>query len=634
VTILDPGPQLAGAELTPNEQALAARIDAKRSTNLDEVAAALVAAFLLYRVYMKRRLTEVMKDQEPTQSNLELAMGSVYTAFVPRLVRVFAPHLVAGYLVGVQEARAGSIDNAFLQDIAEGYAIHLGEHLNEVSMEAAVQGYTRQVNRRVPARRAVQNVIEAYGVPNRTMNSLVNVWTGEDSKVLSSMPAQSRRDARAAAIIDAALKQRAHAVGDTEAWAARGQAKQLVWMYAVQKGTFPEGTTKIWQTARDERVCPVCGPMHHSEVALDEPFVTDAGKVWSPPMHPNCRCDVHLSISIDAFHPIFEQELVDKSLGDDPYDRDRRGRFARAETRTKKIEPIVLPGWKLTPVEVEQTEGKIQNAGKIQAEGKIKNTAKIQNLTKITIANKIDPEQEKIEGKKVSGYKVTARKVAGALSTQKVRIPEPDPKDLGEGHFALPEPLWGFMGTAEQAGVGDILLADDETPFLTQNAIENALDAHWHSEVADEVDAFINGESAVDPYYYVGDKRYRVPYEAYESALWWTLSGGRPEMHEIETYNQYTDQIEYAQISDETLSQYFKLEDWKSWVMPTIMITTVGTYGKTDIHATKNHMSARNPGKWVVTPVPKDSVWVKDIDIPANIVFAEPEALQKKERDY
>lgn len=36
----------------------------------------------------------------------------------------------------------------------------------------------------------------------------------------------------------------------------------------------------IWQTANDERVCPLCGPKHGKEI-------TD-GKF--PPEHPNCRC--------------------------------------------------------------------------------------------------------------------------------------------------------------------------------------------------------------------------------------------------------------------------------------------------------------------------------------------------------
>ena len=39
-----------------------------------------------------------------------------------------------------------------------------------------------------------------------------------------------------------------------------------------------------WQTARDDRVCPVCGPRHGSRLALDS--TPDA----LPPAHGRCRC--------------------------------------------------------------------------------------------------------------------------------------------------------------------------------------------------------------------------------------------------------------------------------------------------------------------------------------------------------
>lgn len=37
-----------------------------------------------------------------------------------------------------------------------------------------------------------------------------------------------------------------------------------------------------WRTARDELVCPVCGPRHGQRMAL--------GSADAPPAHPNCRC--------------------------------------------------------------------------------------------------------------------------------------------------------------------------------------------------------------------------------------------------------------------------------------------------------------------------------------------------------
>ena len=41
-----------------------------------------------------------------------------------------------------------------------------------------------------------------------------------------------------------------------------------------------------WRTARDEFVCPICGPLHGTRVALGETF---AGGLL-PPAHPGCRC--------------------------------------------------------------------------------------------------------------------------------------------------------------------------------------------------------------------------------------------------------------------------------------------------------------------------------------------------------
>lgn len=43
---------------------------------------------------------------------------------------------------------------------------------------------------------------------------------------------------------------------------------------------------KEWHTNNDDRVCPICGPLHGERVANDESF----GEFDNPPAHPNCRC--------------------------------------------------------------------------------------------------------------------------------------------------------------------------------------------------------------------------------------------------------------------------------------------------------------------------------------------------------
>lgn len=77
---------------------------------------------------------------------------------------------------------------------------------------------------------------------------------------------------------------RTYAAGNLAAWKSTG----LV-------------TAKVWQTAVDERVCPICGPLHGQVVEIEANFsLADAALppgfrpeemiYMMPPAHPNCRC--------------------------------------------------------------------------------------------------------------------------------------------------------------------------------------------------------------------------------------------------------------------------------------------------------------------------------------------------------
>lgn len=63
---------------------------------------------------------------------------------------------------------------------------------------------------------------------------------------------------------------RAFAQGNMEAWKATGVMD-----------------LKRWNTAVDELVCPICGPLHRATAPMNEQF---PGGYDSPPAHPRCRC--------------------------------------------------------------------------------------------------------------------------------------------------------------------------------------------------------------------------------------------------------------------------------------------------------------------------------------------------------
>jgi len=64
----------------------------------------------------------------------------------------------------------------------------------------------------------------------------------------------------------------------TEATLAAGNANPTITRYR-------------WRAVADERVCPICGPLHNTTVAKGAGFRWGNGAGY-PPAHPNCRCQI------------------------------------------------------------------------------------------------------------------------------------------------------------------------------------------------------------------------------------------------------------------------------------------------------------------------------------------------------
>lgn len=99
---------------------------------------------------------------------------------------------------------------------------------------------------------------------------------------------------------------RIQALSNTETMIAFNYGRQLLLQSALDRGVLPPDTDKVWVTAIDERVCPVCGPMDSKRVRFEEQFVTKSGHVLVPPVHPNCRCTIIPS-------NIFDQGIITRS---------------------------------------------------------------------------------------------------------------------------------------------------------------------------------------------------------------------------------------------------------------------------------------------------------------------------------
>lgn len=295
----------AGLDTDEAEQAGYVAGSAVGSLTPFAVAAGLGGAFYVYREYMRRRLEKrinAIQSTDPEQIRRE--SQQIFVEFRPVWISMAGPLLLRGYLNGVEETDF-LLSVPFLSDLADNYAYSLANHINDVSSEAIVRGYIAQVNRNIPTKVALANVIDAFGVPPRTMKSLVNIWTTKEEPKLSENLMPSVKKLRAKQVALASIKQRADTIGDQESWNAKQQGKQVLWLYAMKQGLIPDTATRTWITADDERVCPHCGPMHKVELSITEPFEVPisggTGKFWAPPVHPRCRCEVKLNANIGRF---------------------------------------------------------------------------------------------------------------------------------------------------------------------------------------------------------------------------------------------------------------------------------------------------------------------------------------------
>ena len=161
-------------------------------------------------------------------------------------------------------------------------------------------------------------------VTERQTREIINDW------LLSGDPLDSL-ETQLAPIFGAT---RADAIAATEVTRLYAQGNMMLWQSTGVVGG------KAWQTARDERVCPFCGPLHNQIVELDQDFTLSAdtiagseqmqqllgnrytpelamqramtllGNVGStasaPPYHVRCRC---------WLKPVVALDLVEQQIG-------------------------------------------------------------------------------------------------------------------------------------------------------------------------------------------------------------------------------------------------------------------------------------------------------------------------------
>lgn len=115
------------------------------------------------------------------------------------------------------------------------------------------------------------------------------------------------------------LRYRAELIARTEVARATSWGQKEAWDQALDNDLVPIETMRVWITAADERVCPVCGPMNGQVATLDGVWLTGNGPVEVPTdVHPQCRCTSGLVFpdNLSKADPAgYERWLISKHLG-------------------------------------------------------------------------------------------------------------------------------------------------------------------------------------------------------------------------------------------------------------------------------------------------------------------------------
>lgn len=655
------------------EERLAAEVNAagKQADNLKGVGIALAGAYLLYRAYMWRRLREETAERTPAADDLWNLSNRIFKNQLTRIAVTLVPALISGYSIGLRQAQQGQITQDWMTKAAEDYAVRLMENLHETSGQALIEGYQAQLNRRVAARAALDRTIDAFGVTPRTMKAVVNVYVAPPLEpTLTAAPQPNRTKDRVDTMVARAIMTRARDIGDTEAHAAKNQAKAIVWLYLQQEGRLPADATKMWVTARDERVCPTCGPLHKVQVGLAEKFTVPGGQeVWSPSLHPNCRCDIVLRgaarpITVGEFLKETEAPelvaksvwgVVSKAVGTDPYDRDRSGRFASQESRQRRVsykepEEFVLP----KPEQLATLEEIFTRYGARLSPVAIPEKVSLTSLPVVSLSNPSlkSPalDQPKLKNPALKGVELKGPKLSNVKfpSSASLDTQMPDSQlEENENWKPTEDRSFGLFlheGAISHDGDRSIMLADTDTYFYHDDSdgsvMQDVLSDYWDEAVFNELperfsleEGFIEPDDMEDFYQataYIPDNtggKYEVTFEQYVDIWYDTVAGA-------DSHDAYRMELPYLgpdgvrstrEITTMDAARLLHIYEEVEFLMP-----VVGVTNWKNVEAEEYKSSFTNPGKWRVTGMYRDntkSFMGRDNPMPYKMVFIEPDDL-------
>ncbi len=230
----------------------------------------------------------------PLEQSLEGALGTAFEEAIDRGSKIglrfsgidgidVDPELItrrgADWIASTGASRIADLTASATQQIRETVAEALRD---DISPEEAAQRISRQIGLSPRDAQALRN-FEAEQV------RLLIPTPEADTQLVRETIADSveRRRKRL-------LRNRSRLIAETEMQEAIQEGEQAFWQEAIATDQVEPATlVKRWFTVQDDRVCPICEPLHGVGILFDEDFVSTGGAGFvgpRPPAHLRCRC--------------------------------------------------------------------------------------------------------------------------------------------------------------------------------------------------------------------------------------------------------------------------------------------------------------------------------------------------------
>ena len=281
------------------------------------IAVGIGVSVLVWLAISRRKLRE-QKPQSTDEAYAALKM--VWGKTAPVWLQIATPAVASAYQVASKQVQ---MSDRQLADIAREYSQTLGNYINATSDNAIVEGFAAQLNKNVNPSIAWERAVEGYGLDRQQMRSYITKTGANQAEYqVEAVPSGLKK------VVSKMLHGRADRIARHEAWASMTMGKNVVWLYQQEMGILPKDAMKMWITAEDERVCPICAPMDKKTVPINEKFETTAGQFWTPGVHVNCRCDIRIILPDD-------RESLRKDWDENKYLRGQPGNRGQFRSKPK-----------------------------------------------------------------------------------------------------------------------------------------------------------------------------------------------------------------------------------------------------------------------------------------------------------